>query len=148
MTKDEYRLRVPITVLSTLTAFSLHPLFHFHFILHLWFHTLEQCLPTLSHYHAASVCSLIHPHLSFPLYAYTLYLIPITSTREKHRPPWGFFRQPAPAPSNTRACTHGCGFPVLTGEGFPTGLKPWRAPRVNTLMVLTMDSDKYCYCYC
>jgi hypothetical protein len=40
--------------------------------------TLEQRLPTLSHYHAGSVCSLIHPHLSFPLYAYTLYLIPIT----------------------------------------------------------------------
>ena len=40
-------------------------------------------LTTLSHhYYAASVCSLIHPHLSFPLYAYTPYSIPITGTSE------------------------------------------------------------------
>jgi hypothetical protein len=55
---------------------------HFPFILHLWSRTLEQRLPTLSHYHAASVCSLIHPHSPFPLYAYTLYSIPITGTSE------------------------------------------------------------------
>jgi hypothetical protein len=54
----------------------------FSLILHLWSRTLEQRLPTLSHYHAASVCSLIHPHSPFPLYAYTLYSIPITGTSE------------------------------------------------------------------
>jgi hypothetical protein len=81
-TQDEYELCVPITVLSALTAFSLRPPFHFPFILHLWSRTLEQRLPTLSHYHAASVCSLIHPHLSFPLYAYTPYSIPITGTSD------------------------------------------------------------------
>ena len=35
-TQDEYELRVPITVFSALTAFSLRPSFHFPFILHLW----------------------------------------------------------------------------------------------------------------
>jgi len=81
-TQDEYELRIPITVLSALTAFSLRPPFHFPFILHLWSRILEQRLPTLSHYHAASVCSLIHPHSPFPLYAYTFYSIPITGTSE------------------------------------------------------------------
>jgi hypothetical protein len=69
-------------VLSALTAFSLRPPFHFPFILHLWSRTLEQRLPTLSHYHVASVYSPIHPHSSFPLYAYMPYPIPITGTSE------------------------------------------------------------------
>ena len=73
-------LRVPITVFSALTALLL--LLSFPFILHLWSRSLEQRLPTLSHYYAASVCSLIHPHLSFPLYAYILYSILITCTPE------------------------------------------------------------------
>ena len=69
-TQDEYKLCVPITVLSALTVFSLYPPFHFPFILHLWSRTLEQRLPTLSQYHVASICSLIHLRLSFPLYTY------------------------------------------------------------------------------
>ncbi|KAN0102340.1 hypothetical protein V8E52_012040 [Russula decolorans] len=60
-------LRVPITVLSALTASP----FHFPFLLYLSLHSLGQHLPTPRHYHAAAIRSLFHLFLAFPLCTYT-----------------------------------------------------------------------------
>jgi hypothetical protein len=65
-------------------------------------------------------------------------LDPLDLNRENHGSPWGFLEQPIPAPAKN-PCPHSrVRVPVLTGQGFLTGLQKFCGfPHYNGWRVFT-----------